>query len=246
LASDAVSCGTTISGGVLEITKLAGGGANSSIGSSSNAASNLAIDGGTLEYSGSGDSTDRLFTVGTGGATLDSSGTGPVNWTNAAAVALSGGGNRTLTLAGANTGNNTLTLDLADPPGADTLALTKSGAGAWIIAGDANVHEGGTAASAGTLLVNGSIADGPPATDVTVASGATLGGTGTIGGAVNVSGGGMLAPGAGPECLDTGSVTFDAGSNFNVELNGTSVCTDYDQLNVTGTVTLNNARLRAQ
>ena len=79
----------------------------------------------------------------------------------------------------------------------------------------------------------------------------TLGGTGTIGGTVTVTAPntGTVSPGspvANPGILNTGSVTFgDANSQFTVQLNGTTVNTQYDQLNVTGTATLNNCALNA-
>ncbi len=72
-------------GTTLQANKLANGGAVSSIGNSSNAASNLVLQGGTLKYTGAGDSTDRSFTIGTMGATLDASGAGAINFTNTAA-----------------------------------------------------------------------------------------------------------------------------------------------------------------
>jgi fibronectin-binding autotransporter adhesin len=77
----------------LEVTELANGGVSdaanpSSIGNSSSDASNLVIQGGTLRYIGSGDSTDRLFSIGTHGATLDSSGIGAVAFTNTGATAI--------------------------------------------------------------------------------------------------------------------------------------------------------------
>ena len=65
---------TTIgSGATLEATKVTASGGNSSIGNSALAATNLVIDNGTLQYTGAGDSTNRLFTIGTGGATIDAS-----------------------------------------------------------------------------------------------------------------------------------------------------------------------------
>jgi fibronectin-binding autotransporter adhesin len=70
----------------LEVNKLSNGGVASSIGSASSAASNLFIQGSTLRYVGTGDSTDRLFTIGTGGATIESSGSGAVNFTNAGSL----------------------------------------------------------------------------------------------------------------------------------------------------------------
>jgi autotransporter-associated beta strand protein len=72
---------------VLEVNDLANGGVNSPIGKSSNAASNLIIQGGTLRYNGPGDSTDRLFSIGTHGATIESSGTGAVVFSNTGSAA---------------------------------------------------------------------------------------------------------------------------------------------------------------
>ncbi len=54
---------TTISGGTLEATLLANGGAASSIGASTSAAANLVLTGGTLAYTGAAITTDRSLTV---------------------------------------------------------------------------------------------------------------------------------------------------------------------------------------
>jgi autotransporter-associated beta strand protein len=72
----------------LVVDKLADGGQPSGIGSAAVDAANLFIQAGTLKYVGAGDSTNRLFTVGTGGATIDSSGTGPVSFTNSGPLGL--------------------------------------------------------------------------------------------------------------------------------------------------------------
>ena len=77
---------TTRVNSTVSVSSLANGGTASGLGSSSNAASNLVLSGGTLQYTGSGASTDRLFTVGANGATLDASGTGAVNFTNTGAI----------------------------------------------------------------------------------------------------------------------------------------------------------------
>ena len=74
--------------------------------------------------------------------------------------------------------------------------------------------------------------------NVIVASGATLGGSGSISGLTTVQTGGTLSPGASPGILSTGELVFDGGTSFNVEINGTTAGTDYDQVNVTGTVKL--------
>ena len=167
---------TTISGGTLEVTKLANGGVNSSIGSSSNAASNLIIAGGTLAYTGSGDSTDRQFSVGDGGATIDSSGTGALNFTSTAAVTHVGTADsaRTIALTGSNTDANTLAAPVADN-GLGTVSFTKSGAGNWVLSGD-STFTGATNVTDGNLQVG-------------------VGGTGSIGSgaAMNVTGTGGVS-----------------------------------------------------
>jgi fibronectin-binding autotransporter adhesin len=71
---------------ILVVDKLSNGGAASGIGSATSDAANLFIQGSTLKYVGAGDSTDRLFTIGTGGATIDASGTGAVVFANAGAL----------------------------------------------------------------------------------------------------------------------------------------------------------------
>jgi fibronectin-binding autotransporter adhesin len=82
----------------LAISSIANGSANSAIGKSSNAASNLMLNGGTLRYTGAAASTDRLFTVQPNGATLDASGTGPVNFTNTGALTMADAPGRNVTL----------------------------------------------------------------------------------------------------------------------------------------------------
>ena len=86
---------TAINAGTLSVNILANGGAASGVGSSSNAASNLVINGAALQYTGAATSTDRNFTIGIDGATIDSSGTGALKFTNTAAVEQTVAGNRT-------------------------------------------------------------------------------------------------------------------------------------------------------
>lgn len=123
----------------------------SNLGLSTNAGGNLVFNGGTLQYTGTGASTDRLFTLTTNGGGLDASGSGPLTFSNTGSVALSGTGARTLTLTGKNTG--TLGPSLADNGG--STSLVKTGAGTWILTGTNN-YSGGTTIAGGTLqLGNG-------------------------------------------------------------------------------------------
>ena len=135
--------------------------------------------------------------------------------------------------------------------GNGTLAF-QPGDGATQIVSDAIVDEAGAVANGtvppagfvpgsysvtingtGTLLLN---AINAYTGGTTVASG-TLGGNGAIGD-LTVQSGGHVAPGNSPGILSTGSFTLDAGAFFDAEITGTTVGTQYDQLRVTGSVTL--------
>lgn len=74
----------------------------------------------------------------------------------------------------------------------------------------------------------------------TVNNSGILKGTGTVG-VLSVLAGGRVAPGLSPGCLSAGNTTI-AGS-FDVEIGGTTACTEYDQLQVTGTVNLSGGTL---
>ena len=180
---------------------------------------------GTLIYTGTGETPNRYVHVGggaagTGGATVTQNGSGPLVFTatsafnsgtfNVPQTAIDPAVSRLLTLNGTNTDLNTINGKIVNnvnvSAGASLVALTKSGAGTWVLAG-ANDYTGGTTVSNGRLFVNGSLASTGNA--VSVASNATLGGTGTIGTAVTVSG--ILAPGFG----GIGTLTFSNGVTWN-------------------------------
>ncbi len=62
---------TTVTGGILRVGVMTNGGVASSIGSASNASSNIVLDGGRLEYNGGvGVGTDRGFTLGANGGAI--------------------------------------------------------------------------------------------------------------------------------------------------------------------------------
>ena len=146
-------------------TRLDIGGFASSIGGSSNAAANLVLNHGGLRYNG-GDVmfTDRAFTLGTGedagilvadGNRLQATVTiGVVGLSPA--IAFQGEGARTLTLAGANRGDNQFNLvlgdGLADANGVFETSLTKMGNGTWVL-GRTNTYSGETKVLAGVLAV---------------------------------------------------------------------------------------------
>jgi autotransporter-associated beta strand protein len=97
--------------------------------------------------------------------------------------------------------------------------LEKIGAGALILTA-ANTYTGPTTISAGTLIVNGSIASSA----VTVNAGATLAGTGTVG-ATTILSGGTFAPGSGTpgsSMTVAGNLAFQSGALYLVQVNSSN------------------------
>jgi fibronectin-binding autotransporter adhesin len=179
---------TVTGGGTLSVPTLADGGAVSAIGTSTRIAGNLVLDNGTLQYTGSGSSTDRDLTITTNGGTLDASGTGAVLFAPAAdintnTIALGGTGTHQLTLTGTGTAGNTMGLILADQ-GANATSLVKSNTGTWVLNNGAASYSGGTTVNGGVLLVANTTGSAT-GTGVVALNGGTLGGSGTISGAVN-------------------------------------------------------------
>jgi fibronectin-binding autotransporter adhesin len=180
---------TTLNNGTLSVSSLANGGANSNIGASTNAASNLIFSAGSaLKYTGTGQSSDRLFTysstVDNSGWRLESSGAGALKLTNTGSIAFAGSSNqiRTLTLDGSNSADNTLAAELTNN-GTGATNLTKVGDGKWIISGT-STYTGATNVSAGTLLVTGAL--GNSAVGVSNA-GTAFGGSGSLGGSLTLN-----------------------------------------------------------
>lgn len=111
--------------------------------------------------------------------------------------------------------------------------LTKTGTGTLVLSNNSNTQTGPVTVNAGTLAVNGNLASSTNA--VAVNSTGRLGGSGTIARSVTVNSGGTLAPGNSPGMLTIdGNLTLASGSAFNVELNGTTIGTGYDNITVTG------------
>lgn len=79
---------------------------------------------------------------------------------------------------------------------------------------------------------------------LTIGNGGTLkGADGVSVGDVTVQSGGTVAPGLSPGCLLTGNIAYTSGSTYTVEIDSATVCTGYDQTQVTGTVDLGDATL---
>ena len=116
-----------------------------------------------------------------------------------------------------------------------TGGISKSGLGTLTLTAN-NTYSGQTQVSDGTLLVNGSQQQSP----VVVNANGTLGGDGIVG---NITSAGNVAPGSSPAILTCSNLTLTAAGNFVVELNGPTLGSGYDQLNVRGTNQLGSAAL---
>jgi fibronectin-binding autotransporter adhesin len=141
------------------------------LGQSSDEAVNLSLNGGSLRFAGaSGGNTNRLFTLGPNGGTLDAGGP--------AAMAFGGTGglafatpNTTTTLTLTGTGTGALAATLGDN-GAGKTALIKTGTGAWSLSG-ANTFSGAVVVQQGTLWLARAGAGGANAA-YTLSAGVTL------------------------------------------------------------------------
>jgi len=230
--------GFSIYGGTLSVNSIANTGTSSAAGASGGFGIGNGATTATLQYTGSGHSSNRTINLAgtTGNAIIDASGTGALALTSN--LTATGVGAKTLTLTGNYTGNNTIGGAIVNS-GNGTTSLTKTGAGKWILGGNSS-YTGTTTVSTGTLLINGSTASGSAVT----VNGGTLGGSGSIGGSVTVNGG-TLAPGSSIQSLASGALAFSTGSTFAYEVDsgvGPTVGADLQVVNgtlgLTGTVTL--------
>src|ERR1051325_4381413 len=139
LLTDSVPRATRVAQGTLSVSSIKNGGVASGIGASSAAPSNLSLEGATLSYTGTGDTSDRGFTFAKSGAIVESG----VQVTNA---------NANLTFSGL----------VSSPDGANFL---KSGPGTLTLANPANAFTGIVTVSGG-LLGATTLADGGQASSI--------------------------------------------------------------------------------
>jgi fibronectin-binding autotransporter adhesin len=201
-------------GGVLEVTKLADSGVTSSIGAGNAITFGGADGAATLRYVGSGDSSNRSFTIGSQGAIFDASGSDAINFTNTGNIDVSPSNSvsRSLSFTGTNAGDNSFASVIRNPSASAVTSVVKDGSGKWILAG-ANTYTGVTIVIAGTLLVNGSIVS------ATQVNGGLFGGNGTAG-VVDVNDAGAISAGnGGIATLTTGSLNLNDSAEFVFEYN---------------------------
>ena len=175
----------TVNTGTLSLVSMGNGYSNDSLGGSSSFATNLVINNNaTLGYIGSANSSsDRLFTVGTGGMTLENSGSGTLALTNNGVMQMAGAvAGRTLTLTGANAGANSLAANIPDYSSV-LVSLTKSGSGTWALTNAGSTFSGNVAVTAGVLQAT---------TLNTGGNASSIGRSTNVAASLTLSGGGVL------------------------------------------------------
>lgn len=113
-----------------------------------------------------------------------------------------------------------------------------------IINGDITLHANGSIKTTGaTAAINGGLTSNGFNLSVSSLSGGRIMGKGRVG-SVSLDAGSTIAPGASPGIISTGDLTFVSGSVYEFEIGGTTVGTEYDQIDVTGTVDLGGGTLQ--
>ncbi len=203
--------------GTHTVFNLADGGVASGLGASTNAASNLVFQSGTLNYIGGAASTNRLFTVAptmtnsASALTIANNGYGNLAFSNSGAIVMDNGAvDATLTLTANNYTANTFTPTLSNPAGA-RLNLSVNGPGSWELNGSSYNIAGTVALSGGADLVLNTAAD----LTIPVLTGASNSRSILVkngGNTLTLGGGGLLAEvdnGAGQLTVNAGTVIFD-------------------------------------
>ena len=238
-------------GGLMQVNTLGNagtGGTPSALGTSSNAATNLIIDGGFLSYNGTVPaSTDRNFTLTTNGGGFDNSSAAAANTltiaTTVAPLLLSPTNiARTLTLQGANTGANIFNPQLVDAgtPAAGWTALAKSGNGLWVLTNDSNSYTGMTNVNAGTLRVPSANVLGSTLGGTIISSGGTV----ELNGSYTLSGENFFLAGAGTAATvgainTVGTITVPGMLEVPAGSNASIGATTGSTLTITGATQLN-------
>lgn len=194
-------------------------------------------NGGTLAFSGSSDqSTDRVIDLAstTGTVTLDA-GSG-ANLTFTSDFTATGGGDKTLALAGSTTSNDIQGV-IVDNSGSNLTAIDKQGSGTWILSGN-NTYTGTTTITAGTLQIgsggtSGNIASASvingSALEINRSDAMTYSGVISSSGSVTKNGAGTLTLSGGNTY--TGNTTINAG---NIQLGADGVIADGSKIDLNG------------
>ncbi len=204
---------TTVNGGILSVSSLANGGTASNIGASTNAAGNLVLGGGILQYTGASVATDRNYTLTAGTTSSIDVSNAATNLTIGGASAATTGaltklGDGTLTLTGANANTGTTTIRAGTLQVGNGGATGNLGTGAVVNLGKLAFNRNNALTSANVVSSFGELIQQGSGTT-------TLTGANTYTGATTVSAG-TLQLGAANRIADASAVTVASGATFNL------------------------------
>ena len=244
--------------GISEFTSIANAGSPSALGAGSAITADNSASGAVLRQVGSNtSSTDRpiIWAASTGQFYLENDSTGTLSFSSTSSL-VNADGNKTFSLGGTNTGDNTLAQPIGDGPGSGTTSLLKYGGGKWILTATCG-YSGTTTINGGTLALgaDATIANSPT---ITLAGGATLDLTSkttavtipvtqTLSGSGSVTGPGLdvagaLVPGAnGIGTLTTGAVTLGSTALLAAQISSSALACD--QLDVIGNLAIDPAAM---
>jgi autotransporter-associated beta strand protein len=213
-----------------DLTKL---GAGALVLSGANSYGVTTISAGTLRLGAANALPGRSGVSVAAGATLD------LNSHSETIGSLDGAGSVTLGSGTLTTGGNNASTTFSGVING-TGGVTKRGTGTFTLSGN-NGYTGTTTMTAGNLFIDGSQPNSP----VSVTDGGIFGGTGTIG-ALTATGG-TVSPGDGGASTGiltvNGNLALGAGSVFSPDLFNTTPGSGFDQLIVTGTVSVSGCKL---
>lgn len=168
-ATNTFTGGVFASGGTLRFTSS--GALNASVGG---AISNIEVNNGSLEYSGTG-----LTTITSRPVRIVNTGTIINNNSNAAdrlviaSTVTNDAGNRTMVLTGSNTGINTISGNITETNSTNgILSITKNGAGTWRLSSSSNAFTGSIVVNGGLLQFDNAGSLGTGTNPITVNNGA--------------------------------------------------------------------------
>ncbi len=194
---------------------------------------------GTLKYTGTGETTDRVLNLNgtTGGGVVDQSGTGLLKFTSA--LTATGAGSKALTLQGSTAGAGEIAGAIVDNSVGKTTSVVKAGTGTWTLSG-ANSYTGATTVTAGALAVSGSISG----TTVVNNSGTLLLNSSTN--ANNIVGNGTAAPVSSNQTIagSVGTTTYTGTNGSTLRVGNTNpggVTNSFASLTLSGASTLDFA-----
>ena len=191
--------------GSLTAASIGNTGFNSSLGTNSSITIGSGSGSGQLNWTGSNETTDKVFSMGgsTGNATISAS-TANQTLTISQNLLITGNGTKILTLGGSGNIAFNGSIPNGTSPNTSVISVTKSGAGTLTLNGT-NTYTGGTTISAGTVAFNNSFALGSGAISLNGTLSALA--NATLSNNVSVATAGILRVGSGNTFTNSGIIS---------------------------------------